>query len=149
MLNHTTVRHNPTEHQAPASPKNESAGVCMNPSCIHASSELLYNLSPNYKELDPCTNFEELVCGGWKENHDMRADQSTIFTGTIMSETSQSLLRHILDGSYPGSSAVSLFPSSHRYFLKHSADLTSSTLTSRQLSSQRCASRSTRKTSRK
>ena len=40
------------------------AELCLTPACVHAASELLYNLSPNYKELDPCNNFEELVCGG-------------------------------------------------------------------------------------
>jgi endothelin-converting enzyme len=74
---------------------------------VHASSEILYNLAPNYKELDPCTDFEELVCGGWKDRHDLRADQGDAFTGTIMSENSQLLLRHILEASYPSASKAS------------------------------------------
>lgn len=82
-------------------------GICMTPECVHAASELLYNLSPEYKKIDPCTDFEELVCGGWRERHDLRADQGDAFTGTIMSETSQTLLRHILEASYPGTSTVS------------------------------------------
>lgn len=40
------------------------AELCLSPECVHAASEILYNLSPNYKELDACDNFEELVCGG-------------------------------------------------------------------------------------
>ncbi|KAF2275386.1 zincin [Westerdykella ornata] len=83
--------------------------TCLTPSCIHASSEILYNLSPNYKELDPCTDFEELVCGGWKERHDLRPDQGDAFTGTIMSENSQRLLRHILEAPYPKDSRHSYF----------------------------------------
>jgi len=42
-----------------------SDSPCLTPACIIAASDLLKNLSPNYKELDPCTDFEELVCGGW------------------------------------------------------------------------------------
>src|ERR1700761_5150986 len=80
--------------------------MCLTPACVHASSELLYNLSPDYKTLDPCTDFEELVCGGWRDRHDLRSDQGDAFTGTIMSENSETLLRHILEGSYPGKSAV-------------------------------------------
>jgi endothelin-converting enzyme len=78
----------------------------MTPACIHASSEILYNLSPNYKNIDPCDNFEELVCGGWDERHDLRPDQGDAFTGTIMSENSQMLLRHILETPYPEESKV-------------------------------------------
>lgn len=78
----------------------------MSPACVHASSEILYNLSPEYKNIDPCTNFEELVCGGWDERHDLRPDQGDAFTGTIMSENSQMLLRHILEAPYPDGSEV-------------------------------------------
>lgn len=73
---------------------------------MHASSEILYNLSPKYKEIDPCSNFEELTCGGWDSRHDLRPDQGDAFTGTIMSENSQMLLRHILEAPYPNESKV-------------------------------------------
>lgn len=80
--------------------------LCLTPACVHASSEILYNLSPEYKNLDPCDDFEELVCGGWDERHDLRPDQGDAFTGTIMSENSQMLLRHILEAPYPEDSDV-------------------------------------------
>ena len=73
---------------------------------MHAASELLYNLSPDYKTLNPCDDFEELVCGGWRDNHDLREDQGDAFTGTIMSEKSDLLLRHILEAPYPNDSEV-------------------------------------------
>ena len=91
----------PHPHPHPKTP------VCQSPACVHASSEILYNLHPQYKELDPCTNFEELVCGGWDDRHDLRPDQGDAFTGTIMSENSQMLLRHILEAPYPDNSDVS------------------------------------------
>lgn len=81
--------------------------MCFTPACIHASSEILYNLSPDYKNIDPCTDFERLVCEGWDERHDLRPDQGDAFTGTIMSESSQMLLRHILEAPYPKDSKVS------------------------------------------
>ena len=84
------------------------ASLCLTPACVHASSEILYNLSPEYKNLDPCDDFEELVCGGWDERHDLRPDQGDAFTGTIMSENSQMLLRHILEAPYPEDSDVSV-----------------------------------------
>jgi endothelin-converting enzyme len=88
---------------------SENAHICLTPACVHASSEILYNLSPDYKNIDPCTDFEELVCGGWRDRHDLRPDQGDAFTGTMMFESSQTLLRHILESTYPGSSAHSFF----------------------------------------
>lgn len=82
--------------------------TCTTPACIHASSEILYNLSPNFKDVDACTDFEELVCGGWKERHDLRPDQSSSSTLSIMSETNQMLLKHLLESPYPTESAVSI-----------------------------------------
>ncbi len=84
----------------------DRAELCLTPACVHAASEILYNLSPDYKNIDPCDNFEELVCGGWRDRHDLRADQGDAFTGTIMSENSQLLLRHILEAPYPTDSSV-------------------------------------------
>jgi endothelin-converting enzyme len=49
------------------------------------------------------------VCGGWDERHDLRPDQGDAFTGTIMSENSQTLLRHILEAPYPENSKHSSF----------------------------------------
>lgn len=94
----------PVTHSQPFAPSESD--VCLTPACVHAASEILYNLSPNYKELDPCTDFEELVCGGWREHHDLRPDQGDAFTGTIMAEKSQQLLRHILEAPYPNKSNV-------------------------------------------
>jgi endothelin-converting enzyme len=84
----------------------QAVETCLTPSCIHASSEILHNLDPNYKELDPCTDFRQLTCGGWDERHDLRPDQGDAFTGTIMEEESQTLLRHILEAPYPDESKV-------------------------------------------
>ena len=58
-------------------------------------------MSPNYHEIDPCNDFDRFVCEGWKEKHDLRADQSSSFTGTIMAENSQQILRHLLESPYP------------------------------------------------
>ncbi|KAL1961596.1 hypothetical protein VTN77DRAFT_1422 [Rasamsonia byssochlamydoides] len=80
--------------------------LCTEPECVHAASEILYNLDPNYKEIDPCNDFEQYVCGGWRDRHDMRPDQGSIFAGTIMQENAQMRLRHILESpQVPGDAA--------------------------------------------
>ena len=77
------------------------AGICLTPTCVLAASEILENMSPRYHEIDPCTNFDKFVCEGWAEKHDLRADQGSSFTGTIMAENSQQILRHVLESPYP------------------------------------------------
>lgn len=116
---HPRIYSRPIDSELTAS---DSEDVCLSPSCVHAASEILYNLSPNYKELDPCTDFEELVCGGWRERHDLRPDQGAAFTGTIMSENSQLLLRHILEAPYPNVSGHSSFSPMRLAATTHSAD---------------------------
>lgn len=71
--------------------------LCLEPECIHAASEILYNLDPHYEDIDPCDDFEQYACGGWRDRHDMRPDQGSIFAGTIMAENAQVQLRHILE----------------------------------------------------
>jgi len=83
--------------------------VCSSAACVHAASEILYNLSPDYKNVDACIDFEQLTCAGWSERHDLRPDQGSAFTGTFMEEKSQTLLRHILEAPYPEKSQHSGF----------------------------------------
>lgn len=108
--------------RAPSVSEPASPSICTTPACVHASSEILYNLSPNYKDIDPCTDFEEMVCGGWRERHDLRPDQGDAFTGTIMAENSQLLLRHILEAPYPKSSRHSFFSPMQLAAASHSVD---------------------------
>lgn len=88
---------------------NSTTSLCLTPACIHAASEFLYSLSPKYQELDPCTDFETLVCDGWRDRHDMRPDQSMTDALNIMAQNGDSILRHVLEGIYPGESNHSTF----------------------------------------
>ena len=63
----------------------------------------LQNISPRYHEIDPCRNFDDFVCEGWQEKHDLRADQDSAFTGTLMQENSQTVLRHVLETPFSDS----------------------------------------------
>lgn len=47
--------------------------------------------------------FDEFVCEGWREKHDLRPDQDSSFTGTLMQENSQTVLRHVLETPFSDS----------------------------------------------
>ena len=74
--------------------------VCLTPVCVIAASKILQNMSPRYHTIDPCHDFDQFVCEGWQEKHDLRADQGNAFTGTLMAEDAQQILRHVLESSY-------------------------------------------------
>jgi len=77
--------------------KHHTRSTCQSAECVHAASEILYNLDPDHAKLDACTQFDKMVCGGWEQRHDLRPDQGDMFTGTIMAENSKTILRHILE----------------------------------------------------
>lgn len=83
--------------------KPQAVTICVTPACVLAASEILQNISPRYSEIDPCSNFEAFVCEGWQEKHDLRADQDSSFTGTLMQENSQTILRHVLETPFSDS----------------------------------------------
>ena len=60
-------------------------------------------MSPRYREIDPCTRFDDFVCEGWQEKHVLRADQDSSFTGTLMQENSEVVLRHLLETPFSDS----------------------------------------------
>ncbi|KAI8964961.1 endothelin-converting enzyme 1 [Daldinia sp. FL1419] len=99
-----------------------SSSLCLSPACIHAASEILYNLSPDYQTIDPCTNFDTLVCEGFGSRHDIPQDLSTFSTATIMSENGRTTLRHILESPYPATSKHSTFSPQNLVKLAASAD---------------------------
>lgn len=78
---------------------HKKVSTCQSAACVHAASEILYNLDPNYAQLDACTQFDKMVCGGWEQRHELRPDQGDMFTGTIMAENSKIILRRILEQS--------------------------------------------------
>ncbi|KAI1471624.1 endothelin-converting enzyme 1 [Daldinia caldariorum] len=88
---------------------DKTPSLCLSPACIHASSEILRNLSPEYKKIDPCTDFDTLVCDGFINRHDIPQDKSSYSTATIMLENGQTTLRHILESPYPTISKHSSF----------------------------------------
>ena len=77
-----------------------SLDVCLSPACVQAANSIIVNMSPRFQDIDPCVDFESFVCEGFNQDHDMRADQSSIMTTTVMSENSQRVLRLVLETPY-------------------------------------------------
>ncbi|KAI0161414.1 peptidase family M13 [Xylariaceae sp. FL1272] len=98
------------------------SSLCTTATCIHAASEILYNLSPDYQTLDPCTNFDNLVCDGFKSRYDIPEDRSSYSTGSIMSDNGHLTLKHILESPYPKDSQHSVFSPKNLHRLVASTD---------------------------
>jgi endothelin-converting enzyme len=61
------------------SPKCNVTGkdaVCISPACKKVASEILKDLHPDYKNVDPCNDFYQMVCGGFEERH--KADEGYV-----------------------------------------------------------------------
>jgi Peptidase family M13 len=82
---------------------NADTRVCVTPTCQNASVNILLSLSPDYKKIDPCIDFEELVCGGWNQNHVLNSDEP-MTVASVFTELENKVLaiqREILEGPYP------------------------------------------------
>ncbi|KAF7550319.1 hypothetical protein G7Z17_g5809 [Cylindrodendrum hubeiense] len=79
----------------------KSSGLCTTPACIHLASEVLWSLAPNYTDIDPCTDFDQLVCGSWADHHVIPAGESSTQALTAQQDDIFDTLRGILEGPYP------------------------------------------------
>ncbi|KAK0617740.1 hypothetical protein B0T14DRAFT_547414 [Immersiella caudata] len=89
--------------------KNITRALCTTPACIQLAEEYVMNLAPNYKDLDPCTNFEEVVCGGWRARNKIPSTQLEYNQMVTLRTKGDNLLRSIVEGEYPGNSSHSQF----------------------------------------
>ncbi|KAL2196989.1 hypothetical protein P885DRAFT_60383 [Corynascus similis CBS 632.67] len=72
----------------------QNSPVCNTPSCVHAASYVLQNLALNWVDMDPCTDFDKMVCYGMYEHN---GDNSNAFTK--VGERTNRILRTILESS--------------------------------------------------
>ena len=75
-------------------PGCQAQELCTTSECIEASQWMLQNLHPSVAQkgrlyptgdvttgIDPCTHFDQFVCGGFEERFDLKEDQGGISTG--------------------------------------------------------------------
>jgi hypothetical protein len=101
-----------------------SVELCTTPGCVEASDFILRNLDPDlisdissdaldYRttSIDPCTDFDQFVCGGFRKRFDLREDQGDMYTGksptngpfhttdrtgSLVTENVESIIRHVV-----------------------------------------------------
>ncbi|KAI0894792.1 Metalloprotease [Annulohypoxylon nitens] len=80
-----------------------NSSVCLTDACIKASSTLYSNLSPNFQNIDPCTNFEELICGGFKQRYALSETASQFNEATLLTDTNYVFMKNILEAPFDAS----------------------------------------------
>ncbi|KAK4174659.1 hypothetical protein QBC36DRAFT_380000 [Triangularia setosa] len=73
----------------------QSTEVCTTPACVQVAANLLGNLAPHWRDIDPCTNFDEMVCYGFNQRHD-----DTLNGLNMAAKPNYRLLREILTLPY-------------------------------------------------
>ncbi|KAL8932397.1 MAG: hypothetical protein Q9211_006338, partial [Gyalolechia sp. 1 TL-2023] len=93
-------------HHTPV-PGQHADPICLTSACVVAAAGILENMSPKYHDIDPCEDFNQFVCGGWEQRHDLRPDQESVSSGSVMYEKSQQTLRHLLESPYSATQLAS------------------------------------------
>jgi endothelin-converting enzyme len=69
--------------------------LCLTPACLQVSATLLSQMAPNWDQLDPCTDFEKMVCHGYRDNNP--PDMATL---SEMSVRNDRIITNLLEGTY-------------------------------------------------
>ncbi|KAI4218935.1 MAG: hypothetical protein L6R36_008664 [Xanthoria steineri] len=86
-----------SREQAPEQPTDP---ICLTPACVLAAAGIIENMDPVYSHIDPCEDFSKFLCGGWESKHEIRPDQDSVSSGSVMYETSQETLHRLLEAPY-------------------------------------------------
>lgn len=96
-LRNTSLTDLVSREQAPEQPTDP---ICLTPACVLAAAGIIENMDPVYSHIDPCEDFSKFLCGGWESKHEIRPDQDSVSSGSVMYETSQETLHRLLEAPY-------------------------------------------------
>ncbi|KAJ3011034.1 Endothelin-converting enzyme 1 [Thoreauomyces humboldtii] len=96
----------PGEGKGPAQPGNDKAVAtpCNTRECVMVASALLAKMN---QTVDPCDNFFEYACGGWKAANPIPASLPSLTSFTKLGEENLLVLKKALEGPYVGKPSLS------------------------------------------
>ncbi|KAK0631361.1 hypothetical protein B0T14DRAFT_559168 [Immersiella caudata] len=69
--------------------------LCLTPACMQAASNLVWQIAPNWDKMDPCTEFDKMVCHHFKDSHVANMDRlSSIGLRNVR------IISNMLEGNY-------------------------------------------------
>jgi endothelin-converting enzyme len=83
-----------------AAPSQSNVRFCTTPICNEVARHLKSGLARNYRELNPCDDFDAYTCNGWRDTHDFEQDQSSLSPMSVLTRQHQDVLRVILENTY-------------------------------------------------
>ncbi|KAK1829593.1 hypothetical protein QBC39DRAFT_127096 [Podospora conica] len=69
--------------------------LCLTPACIQAAAQLAGQIAPNWKQYDPCSQFDQMVCARFRDH---RGDDARNLVD--VSDENARILRSILESDY-------------------------------------------------
>jgi hypothetical protein len=78
----------------------DTPSLCTTQACTEYAKSVVSNFAPNYTAIDPCEDISEYVCGGFKQTHDYRPEQTSVSVRSAMSDLVRNIIQEILEGSY-------------------------------------------------
>ncbi|KAM7213891.1 hypothetical protein V8F06_010710 [Rhypophila decipiens] len=72
-------------------------GVCSKPACVHTASSMMQNMAHNWEQLNPCTDFYEMACGGFRER--MGADWARMGLHVVDKHVNN-VIREVIEAPY-------------------------------------------------
>ncbi|XP_033107580.1 membrane metallo-endopeptidase-like 1 [Anneissia japonica] len=74
--------------------KNDKPSVCLTPDCVEVAASLISKMDPT---VDPCVNFYEYACGGWKEKSVIPDEEAGLFIFTQLSDRLNIMCKGIIE----------------------------------------------------
>ncbi|KAH7198964.1 uncharacterized protein B0J16DRAFT_392874 [Fusarium flagelliforme] len=83
-------------------------GLCTTPACINIADNILGGMALDHSAIDPCTNFDELVCGNWPARNPLPPGVPQFYALSAIRFNTLEIVRNILEKPYPSESWITV-----------------------------------------